>query len=102
MMFSPGQVFLVTQGLTGCTLVDKKKRLFRLFVSPFNLARTTAVFARIKYTVCISAESVFYALREVGIKEVYAPIEGKPLGFVASPGRVNNNRCDLDGVSAFA
>jgi hypothetical protein len=43
-----GQLFLVTQGL-GYTLVDRKKILFRLFLSPFNLAQTTAVCARIKY-----------------------------------------------------
>ncbi len=44
-----GQPFLVTQGLSGYTLVDKKQILFRLFMSPFNLARITAVFARIDY-----------------------------------------------------
>ena len=44
-----GQQFLVTQGLSGYTLVDKKKILFRLFLHPTNLVRVNAVFARIKY-----------------------------------------------------
>jgi hypothetical protein len=43
----------------------------------------------------LSAESVLYALRELGIKEVYAPMEGKPLGFVVSPERINSIRCEI-------
>jgi hypothetical protein len=45
-----GQQFLVTQGLSGYTLVDRKIILFRLFLHPTNLARVNAVFARIRYS----------------------------------------------------
>jgi hypothetical protein len=43
------QLFLVTQGSLGYTLVDKKKILFRLYLDPGNLGHLTSVFARIKY-----------------------------------------------------
>jgi hypothetical protein len=49
-----------------------------------------------------SAESVLHALRELGAKEVYVPIEGKPLGFVVSPARINSIGCKLDGVRVLA
>ena len=44
-----GQPFLVTQGLVGYTLVDKKKILFRIFLHPIFLSRVTAVAVKIKY-----------------------------------------------------
>jgi hypothetical protein len=44
-----GQPFIVTQGLSGYTLVDKKKILFRLFLHPIFLSRVTAVAVKIKY-----------------------------------------------------
>jgi hypothetical protein len=45
-----GQPILITQGLSGYTLVDKKKILFRLFLYPPFLNRVRTVIARIKYT----------------------------------------------------
>ena len=44
-----GQSVLVTQGLAGYTLVDKKQILFRLFLHPDYPAQVTALFIRIKY-----------------------------------------------------
>ena len=44
-----GQPILITQGLSGYTLVDKKKVLFRLFLSPPFLNRVSSVIAKIKY-----------------------------------------------------
>ena len=44
-----GQPIIVTQGLSGYTLVDKKKILFRLFFYAPFLGRITAVIAKIKY-----------------------------------------------------
>jgi hypothetical protein len=50
----------------------------------------------------LSAESVLYPLRQLGAKEVYVPIEGKPLGFVASPARINSIGYELDSVRVLA
>jgi hypothetical protein len=44
-----GQQLVVTQGLSGYTLVDKKQILFRIFLSPILLSRVTSVYARIRY-----------------------------------------------------
>jgi len=44
-----GRPFLVTQGLVGYTLVDRKKILFRIFISPNLLNPVTSVSVRIKY-----------------------------------------------------
>jgi F5/8 type C domain len=46
---SLGRPFLVTQGLVGYTLVDKKKILFRIFMDPRLSNPVTSVFVRIKY-----------------------------------------------------
>ena len=45
-----GQPIIVTQGgLSGYTLIDRKKILFRLFLIPPFLSRVNSVFVRIKY-----------------------------------------------------
>ncbi len=46
---SLGQSFLVTQGLSGYTLVDKKKILFRLYLDPSIIGRVKSVLVRIIY-----------------------------------------------------
>jgi len=49
----------------------------------------------------LSAESVLFALRELGVKEVYAPIDEKSLGFIISQGRHNSMRCKIGNVGHF-
>jgi hypothetical protein len=75
-----GQQFLVTQGLVGYTLVDKKKILFRLFVHPSILARITAVFARIKYVPHIPNSEILFSIADLLI-ENSAP-NGPSVGVV--------------------
>ena len=46
---SLGRTFLVTQGLVGYTLVDRKKILFRIFIDPRLSNPVTSVHVKIKY-----------------------------------------------------
>ena len=46
---SLGRSYLVTQGLVGYTLVDRKKILFRIFIDPRLSNPVTAILVRIKY-----------------------------------------------------
>jgi hypothetical protein len=44
-----------------------------------------------------SIEMIFSTLEKLGIKEVYAPIYGKPFPIVVNPGGGTAIRCELDG-----
>jgi hypothetical protein len=48
-----------------------------------------------------SAESVLSTLRELGVKEVYAPIDEKILGIVVNPDRDNSVGCDVGDVRSI-
>ena len=48
-----------------------------------------------------SAEAVLSAMRDNGVKEVYAPVDGKSLDIVISPERNNSIGCEIGGIRSI-